>query len=121
MNKLVYIASPLSGDTGRNIVFARQACRYAIACGNTPFAPHLIYPQLLDDNDPSERRLGLDMGNRMLELCDELWLCGENISPGMEAECILAQELGIPVLKVSSQDILTVGFSPTKGVEMSMG
>ncbi len=121
MNKLVYIASPLSGDTEQNILFARQACRYAIACGNTPFAPHLIYPQILDDNDPSERRLGLDMGNRMLELCDELWLCGEHISPGMEGEREFARELGIPVLEVSAQDILSVDFSPTKGVEMSMG
>ena len=121
MNKLVYIASPLSGDTGRNVLFARKACRYAIARGNTPFAPQLIYPQILDDNNPSERQLGLDMGTRMLTLCDELWLCGENISPGMEGECKLARELCIPVLKVSSQDILSVGFSPTKGVETSMG
>ena len=47
MNQLVYIASPLSGDVAHNLDFARQACRYAIAQGVTPFAPHLLYPQML--------------------------------------------------------------------------
>ena len=41
---------------------------------------------MLDDNDPAERQLGIDMGNQMLELCQELWLCGDRVSPGMEGE-----------------------------------
>lgn len=121
MNQLVYIASPLSGDVAKNLDFARQACRYAIAQGATPFAPHLLYPQMLDDNDPGERQLGIDMGNQMLELCEELWLCGDRISPGMEGEQKLADELGIPVCRISTQEILSVDFSPTKGMGMTMG
>ena len=121
MNQLVYIASPLSGDVAHNLDFARQACRYAIAQGVTPFAPHLLYPQMLNDNDPAERQLGLEVGNQMLELCDALWLCGDRVSPGMEGERKLAEELGIPVCRISTQEILSVSFSPTEGMGMAMG
>ena len=106
MRKLVYIASPLSGDVETNLDFARQACLYAMAQGVTPFAPHLLYPQMLDDNDPAQRELGMNMGNQMLALCDELWLCGDIISSGMAAEEQLAKELDIPVRNVSTEEIL---------------
>lgn len=106
MRKLVYIASPLSGDVEANLGFARQACLNAMAQGATPFAPHLLYPQMLDDNDPAQRELGMRMGNQMLGLCDELWLCGDVISPGMARERELAEELDIPVQIVSTEEIL---------------
>lgn len=106
MRKLVYIASPLSGNVEENLQFARQACLNAMAQGVTPFAPHLIYPQMLDDNNPAQRELGMKMGNQMLALCDELWLCGDRISPGMAAEEQLAKELDIPVRDISTEEIL---------------
>ena len=118
MNQLVYIASPLSGDVAQNLDFARQACRYAIAQDVTPFAPHLLYPQMLNDNDPAERQLGIDMGNQMLELCRELWLCGDRISAGMEGERKLAESLGIPVRQIQAEEIQSMGFSPTQGMVM---
>ena len=46
-NKLVYIASPYSGDVERNVAFAKAACRYAMNQGVTPIASHLLYPQML--------------------------------------------------------------------------
>ena len=106
MRKLVYIASPLSGDVETNLDFARQACLYAMAQGATPFAPHLLYPQMLDDNDPAQRELGMNMGNQMLALCDELWLCGDVISSGMAKERALAEDLDIPVQRISMDGIL---------------
>ena len=117
----VYIASPLSGDVKRNLQFARQACRYAISEEMTPFCPHLLYTQMLDDSDPEERQLGIDMGNRMLRLCDELWLCGDRISPGMAGEKEMAERLGIPVRSVSTEEIQSMELSPTEGMGMSMG
>ena len=117
----VYIASPLSGDVKRNLQFARQACRYAISEEMTPFCPHLLYTQMLDDSDPEERQLGIDLGNRMLRLCDELWLCGDWISPGMAGEKEMAERLGIPVRSVSTEEIQSMELSPTEGMGMSMG
>ena len=117
MRQLVYIASPLSGDVEQNLDFARQACLSAMAQGVTPFAPHLLYPQMLDDNNPVQRELGLKMGSQMLALCDELWLCGDRISPGMASEMKQAEELDIPVRRISTEEILNSGLDDLRWEE----
>lgn len=104
-DKLVYIASPYAGDVDANVSFARAACRYAMGQGATPVAVHLLYPQILDDRVPSERENGIRLGLRVLEACDELWLCGEKMSAGMRAEQEAAGQMGIPVRQVSRKEI----------------
>lgn len=103
--KLIYIASPYAGDIEANTAFAKKACRYAIHQGYTPIAVHLLYPQMLDDNDPAERELGLRLGHRVLDVCDELWCCGSRISSGMAREIAEAQRLGIPIRQIGEQEI----------------
>ena len=95
--KLIYVASPLSGDVERNLEFAKQACRAVVDSGCAFFAPHLLYPSIFDDDVPKERKLGMDMGLTVLARCDELWAFGERISKGMAAEMKEAERLGIPV------------------------
>nr|WP_308625353.1 DUF4406 domain-containing protein [uncultured Eisenbergiella sp.] len=104
-NKLVYIASPYAGDVESNAAFAIDACRYAMEQEVTPVAVHLLYPRMLDDCVPAEREAGIRMGLRVLEACDELWLCGDRLSRGMKAELKEAGRLGIPVRYVAEQEI----------------
>ena len=103
--KLVYIASPYAGDVQENILAAHNACRYAMAQGAVPIAVHLMYPQILDDSSPGDREAGLQMGIRVLKACDELWLCGGRISAGMQRELDAAVQLGIPVRRISCQEL----------------
>ena len=42
--------------------------------------------QFLNDDDPSERELGLFFGNALMSRCAEVWVFGSRISSGMEAE-----------------------------------
>ena len=95
--KLIYVASPYAGDVERNVEYAKQACRTVMESGHAFFAPHLLYPAILDDAVPAERQQGLDMGLTMLERCDELWAFGPYISAGMRAEMAAAADLGIPI------------------------
>lgn len=104
-NRLVYITSPYAGDVKANVRFAKAACRYAMGQDCTPIAVHLIYPALLDDSVPAKREAGIQMGMRVLEACDELWLCGERLSAGMQAELAAAEQMGIPVRRVSGREI----------------
>lgn len=104
--KLIYVASPYAGDIDKNTEFARKACRHVMNEGHAFFAPHLLYPQLLNDANPYERQAGLDMGLAVLKKCDELWVCGDRISSGMQAEIDLAKQLGIPIRYVSEEQIL---------------
>lgn len=103
--KLVYIASPYVGDVLENIHMAQNACRYVMAQGAVPIAVHLMYPQFLDDGSVEEREAGTRMGIRVLEVCDELWLFGDSISSGMQRELEAAEQLGIPVQRISGQEL----------------
>ena len=82
----MYICSPYAGDVERNTAAARRYSRFAVDAGYIPIAPHLLFPQFLDDNKPKERELGLFFGNAILSKCAEMWVFGDRISEGMEAE-----------------------------------
>lgn len=83
---IVYICSPFSGAVDENIAAAQRYSRFAVGNGCIPFAPHLLFPQFLDDNNPKERQLGLFFGNALMSKCAEVWVFGSIISAGMEAE-----------------------------------
>ena len=89
---LVYICSPYSGDIERNTESARRYSRFAITQGYIPIAPHLLFPQFLDDTDPDERELGLFIGNVIMSKCAEVWVFGEYISSGMRGEINRAKQ-----------------------------
>ena len=99
--RLVYISSPLRGDMERNIQRARDYCAYAASCGVIPLAPHTIFTQYLDDEQPEQREQGLRMGCELMERCDELWVMGNTISQGMQEEINFAHSRHLPVLYVS--------------------
>ena len=63
---IVYICSPYAGDIETNTAAARRYCRFAVEAGYIPIAPHLLFPQFLNDSDPKERELGLFFGNALL-------------------------------------------------------
>ena len=83
---IVYICSPYAGDIESNTAAARRYCRFAVEAGYIPIAPHLLFPQFLNDSDPIERELGLFVGNARLSKCAEMFVFGSRISEGMEAE-----------------------------------
>ena len=83
---MVYICSPYAGDVESNTAAARRYSRFAVDAGYIPIAPHLLFPQFLDDSKPKERELGLFFGNAILSKCAEMWVFGDRSSEGMEAE-----------------------------------
>ena len=84
--RIVYICSPYAGNIRRNVADAKRYCRFAISQRCIPLAPHLLYPQILDDGNREQRRLGLDMALALLTKCSELWVFGDRISTGMAGE-----------------------------------
>ena len=83
---IVYICSPYAGETESNIKAAQKYSRFAVNKGYIPIAPHLLFPQFMNDTDPTERKLGLFFGNALMSKCSEVWVFGERISAGMESE-----------------------------------
>lgn len=98
--KLIYVAPPYAGDVKRNLEYAKAVCRVVMDSGHAFFAPHLLYPGLLDDSVPQERRLDMDMGLAVLVRYDELWVFGDTVSPGMRMEMGEAERLGVPIRRM---------------------
>ena len=94
---LVYLCSPYAGDVERNVNMARVYSRFAVKNTCIPLAPHLLYPQFMDDGSPAERELALFMGLVLLTKCEQVWVFGGVISAGMAVEIAKAEKKKIPV------------------------
>ena len=80
---MVFICSPYAGCIKGNVQNARQYSRFAYLSGYMPITPHLMYPLFLNDKHAKERLDGMDMGLRLLDLCEELW----SLVTGTAAAC----------------------------------
>lgn len=97
MSRTVYLASPFSGDVDANTAYARKCMKDSLMRGEAPFAPHLLYTQVLDDKNQHERTLGMRAGSEWMSGCDAfVAYVDRGWSRGMEAEIALAVGLGIP-------------------------
>jgi hypothetical protein len=93
-----FICSPFSGNVERNIRYAQFACNIALLSGGAPFAPHLMYPQFLDEKRIEDREAGIKCGLAFLAACDEVLVMDRyGISPGMKREIKEARRLRLPV------------------------
>ena len=102
----VYIVSRYAGDVENNVASAIRYCRFAIDKKKMPIAAHLLYPQIVDDNNPDEREIGTMYGLALLALCDEVWCFGETLSAGMEQEIKEAKRQGKPIKYFTEEAIL---------------
>ncbi|MGL4208559.1 MAG: hypothetical protein ACRCTY_04150 [Candidatus Adiutrix sp.] len=97
--KRIFVCSPYAGNIAVNVELARMLCRKAIADGHAPFAPHLMYPGIVDDLVKEDREKGIDCGLTFMESCDEMWVYSGEKDPtsGMKKEIKHARKIGIPI------------------------
>lgn len=107
MKQKVYICAPLGGDIGRNIAKVKRYTEYALKVGVAPVVSH-FYALCLDDDNPQERRLGMEAGQSLLWFCDAMWVFGDKITEGMKEEIRFCEALHIPMKKISYQEIKKV-------------
>lgn len=107
MMKKVYICAPLAGNIDENLKKAVRYTKYALESGTAPVVPH-FYALCLDDNVPKERELGMAAGLSLLWFCDELWIFGDEVTEGMQAEIDFCKSLNIKTRKVRESEIKKV-------------
>lgn len=88
MPKPVVIESPYAGanliERRENELYAQRALDDSLARDEAPFASHLLYPQVLDDNVPAQRRQGIDGQLAWIDLARSIVVyCDRGFSPGM--------------------------------------
>ena len=92
---VVYICSPYSDNVKLNTANARRYCRYAVDKGCIPIAPHLLFPQFM--NEETERETAMFMNYVLLTKCKELWVFGSKIPNGMAEEIEKAKQRKIRI------------------------
>ncbi len=100
--KCIYICSPLSAEDTNGIIENMQKAReymyYAYRyMGKIACAPHAYLPALLNDNNKFERALALQIGLKLLNQCEEIFVCGTRISSGMRGEILHALKRDMPI------------------------
>lgn len=98
--KRVYIAHALQGDWRGGVLAAKAYAFAAAKAGHLPVVPYVLMDGILDDTNPEERALGMKLDIDQLRACNEIWLCGQALSPGMLAELDVAIECGLTVMRL---------------------
>lgn len=89
------IESPYAGAVATNVEYARAALRDSLMRGEAPLASHLLYPQVLDDQDPEQRALGMRAAWTWVRASADVrvvFYVDRGMSPGMRAVLALAFE-----------------------------
>ena len=116
--KRVFVCSPYSGNTEKNIRIAREYCRVLAEKGFSPYAPHLYMPDAMGDkadSDKRKRNLGIECGLAWLNAADFIVVAATGyrdvaITEGMRREIDHARDrLKLPVIwQPSPEDLEAV-------------
>lgn len=82
--KLTIIESPYAGDIISNRKYLCRCILDSIQRGEAPFASHMMYPPVLDDDEPGQRLLGISCGFAWWEVAQLIaFYTDYGMSPGM--------------------------------------
>lgn len=105
--KLVVVESPYAGDIPRNVAYLDALLKELLHRGLYPYASHRFFPGILNDDIPSERKLGIEAGLAWGRRAYRT-IVGVNlgISPGMK--------LGIDAARVEGREVEEVSLEGWK-------
>lgn len=97
----ITVESPLAAPTPegfrRNVRYAQLCLLDSLKRGEAPYASHLLYPQVFDDLDEDQRRVGMLAGLEWLKMAELVALYIDlGVSRGMVAAEIEAIRYGKP-------------------------
>lgn len=115
--KLIYICSRYRGDDKYSVEFNIEAAQLMCRCVSEksviPIAPHLYFPQFLDDDKQEERDYALNIGKELIAQCRRMKVLVVDgiISEGMLEEIYEAQRLELPIdyLFVTKDQVKSIG------------
>lgn len=94
----VVIESPYAGNRQAHEAYAREAMLDCLSRGEAPYASHLLYTQVLDDDQEEHRRLGMEAGFEWAKAADAVVVYLDlGISPGMASGIARATERGLTI------------------------
>jgi hypothetical protein len=94
----VVLESPLAGNVERNVAYAKAALLDSLKRGEAPIASHLLYTQVLDDNNLVERQRGMEAGRSWIAVAEAMVVYQDHgVSLGMNRAIQVAEQAGVPI------------------------
>jgi len=94
----VIIESPYSGEVKKNLEYARKCLLDSLNREEAPFASHLLYTQVLDDEIQDQRQLGMKNAFMWYKLADLMAVYIDlGVSKGMLESIEKAHKYDIPI------------------------
>ena len=95
---IVIIETPWRGMGERGLNFARACMFHSLNNDEAPFASHLLYTQVLDDDLEADRKLAFNAARNFYNVCSYIAVYQNlGISPGMEWGINQAQKWCKPI------------------------
>lgn len=95
--KIVIIESPWSGGTPFHASYLRSCIKDSIMRGEVPIASHKLYGDVLNDHDPAQRKIGIELGYEFWPFATRIiFYLDHGMSPGMKQAKARAEKLKIP-------------------------
>ncbi len=103
LGKIIFICHPWRGTDNKYPELTKKVCRhFAEKTNDIPLSTALYLNQFLDDEIGRERELGIELGHKLMEICDVVYSYEQDgISDGMSKDLAHAKEIekGIEVFK----------------------
>jgi hypothetical protein len=94
--KKIFICHALAGDVKNNILKAEGYAKEIAIRGDMPIIPHQV-ARYLDDDNQTERAIGMNLSIELLKLCDEIHVIGK-VTKGMKNEIETAKDNLIQII-----------------------
>lgn len=89
----------LPAEYRRNTRYACRAIKDSLKRGEAPFAPHVLYPLVLNDIDDEERQMGMEAGFAWGEVAEFVAVYDDlGITAGMRVGIDRWRRLGLPII-----------------------
>ena len=96
---LVIIESPYKGKIKTNVAYAKKCMFDSLMRGESPFASHLLYTQVLDDAIKKQRDMGMERAFNWYKHADLMAVyIDKGISDGMKRGIEVAEKFGIEMV-----------------------
>ena len=96
---LVIIESPYKGKVKQNLAYAKKCMFDSLMRGESPFASHLLYTQVLDDAIKKQRDMGMERAFNWYKHADLMAVyIDKGISDGMKRGIKVAEKFGIEMV-----------------------
>ena len=107
MKKKIYVCAPFGEDVETEFENSVRYYDFTLKSDCVPVGPHALAKMIGDRNTVDIKQMR-QAGMSLLWFCDEMWVFGDRITEGMQAEILFCKNMKIKTRKIKENEIKKV-------------